>query len=78
MGCEREVNREEIEESDRTDKTWEIRKNIGKYAVGKLTIEELVLIIDIFKSDHIETPSNSDFRSLLQIQRKLKSRSDAD
>lgn len=75
MGCEREVDQEEIEELDRTDKAWKIRKNIGKHPIGKLTIEELILIVDIFKPDHIETPTEYDFKSLLQIQRKLKARS---
>ncbi len=75
MGCEREVDQEEIEKSDRIDKTWKIRRKIGEYSVGKLTIEELVLIVDIFKPDHVETPTESDFKFLLQIQRKLKPRS---
>ncbi len=75
MGCEREVNQEETEESYKIDKTWEIRKRIGEYSVGKLTIEELVLIVNIFKPDCIKTPTKSDFESLLQIQRKLKPRS---
>ena len=78
MGCEREVDQEEIEQSDRIDKTWEIRKKIGEYSVGKLTIEELILIVDTFLPNHVETLTKSDFFSLLQIQRKLKSRSAAD
>ena len=75
MGCEREVDQEEIEQSDRIDKTWKISKKIGEYSVGKLTIDKLILIVDIFKPDHVETPTKSDFNSLLQIQRKIKPRS---
>lgn len=72
MGCDHEPSRETIDNSENISKVWEIRKRIGDRSIGRLTIEDLIVLVNSFDIHGLKRNSTDNLEKLLKIENDLK------